>query len=229
MSMGLETHTTAGQETGATDSRNHRGGSVVNSGMTYLRLMAIAIFAAAASGFGQNSGICATPLSWPAKAGMTLTVESRSGEVDFAGSDQEGIRVSCKTGDEDRSGEVHVSFERTGDFAKLRVSGGPDSNFHIRIEVPRRTNLRVHVSAGELRVDDVTGDKELSLNAGEIRVSGVNASEYRSVNASVGVGGLSASSFGVGKCGFFRSFDKESLSGAYRLHAHLLTGNIQLD
>lgn len=197
--------------------------------MATLRFAAIAIFLVAASGFGQSSGTCAAPFSWPAKAGMTLTVESRSGEVDFAGSDQEGIRISCKTGDEDRSGEVHVHIEQTGDFSKLRISGGPDNNFHVRIEVPRRTNLRVHVAAGELRVDDIAGDKELSLNAGEIRVSGVNSSEYRSVNASVGVGGLSASSFGVGKCGFFRSIDKESLSGAYRLRAHLLTGNIQLD
>lgn len=197
--------------------------------MAYLRFAAIAIFAAAASGFGQNSGTCATPLSWPAKAGMTLTVESRSGEVDFAGSDQEGIRISCKTGDEDLSGEVHVHIEQTGDFSKLRISGGPDSNFHVRIEVPRRTNLRVHVAAGELRVDNIAGDKELSLNAGEIRVSGVNASEYRSVDASVGVGGLSASAFGVGKGGFFRSIDKDALSGTFHLHAHLLTGNIQLD
>lgn len=197
--------------------------------MRYLRLVAIAIFAVAASGLAQNAGTCATPFSWPAKQGATLTVESRSGEVVFAGSDQEGIRVSCKTGDEDRSGEVHIKFEQTGDFSKLRVSGGPDSNFHIRIEVPRRTNLRVQVTAGDLRVEDVAGDKDLSLNAGEIRVTGVNQSAYRSIDASVGVGGLSATSFGVGKGGFFRSFNKDALGGTFRLRAHLMTGNIQLD
>jgi hypothetical protein len=160
---------------------------------------------------------------------MTLTIESRSGEVVVDGSDQDGLRVTCTLEDADRAGNVHIEFERTGDFGKLRLSGGPSNNVHIRVEVPRRTDLRLRVPAGEVRVEQVSGDKDIALSAGEITVSNVNGTEYRSVKASVDVGAVSATEFGVGKGGFFRSFTRETPGGLYRLRAHLISGNVQLN
>jgi hypothetical protein len=160
---------------------------------------------------------------------MTMTIESRSGEIDVVGSDQAGIRVSCTLEDLDRAKDVHIQFEQTGDFGRLRLHGGIVNNLRIRIELPRRTNLRLRVPAGELRVEQVSGDKDIALSAGEIVVSNVNGSEYRSVEATVDVGAVSASAFGVGKGGFFRSFTKDSPGGLYRLRAHLISGNVQLN
>lgn len=187
------------------------------------------MLAGTCGGFAQNSGTCAAPVAFPAKAGMTITIESRSGEVDIVGSDQAGVRVSCTLNDSERSGEVRIRFEQTGDFAKLDVRGGPTNNVRIRIEVPKRTDLKLRVPAGELRVDQVSGDKDVDLNAGEIVISDVNAKEYRTVDATVDVGAVSASAFGVGKGGFFRSFSKDSPGGRYRLRAHLISGNVQLN
>jgi hypothetical protein len=197
--------------------------TILQSGILLLML------AGACGGFAQSSGTCAAPVAFPAKAGMTLTIESRSGEVDIVGSDQDGVRVSCTLNDSERAGEVHIRFEQTGDFAKLEVHGGPTNNVRIRIEVPKRTGLKLRVPAGELRVDQVSGDKDVDLNAGEIVISDVNAKEYRTVDATVDVGAVSASAFGVGKGGFFRSFSKDSPGGLYRLRAHLISGNVQLN
>jgi hypothetical protein len=204
--------------------------SVVDTPMTCLRpCTAILLAAGACSGVAQNSGTCATAVSFPARAGMTMTIESRSGEIDVVGSDQAGIRVSCTLEDLDRAKDVHIQFEQTGDFGRLRLHGGIVNNLRIRIELPRRTNLRLRVPAGELRVEQVSGDKDIALSAGEIVVSNVNGSEYRSVEATVDVGAVSASAFGVGKGGFFRSFTKDSPGGLYRLRAHLISGNVQLN
>lgn len=198
--------------------------------MTHLRLLpSVLVLAGAWSALAQNSATCATPASFPARSGMTLTIESRSGEVDIVGSDQLGVRVSCTLDDQDRAGEVHIQFEQTGDFARLKLHGGPSNNVHIRIEMPRRTDLRLRVPAGEVKVDQVSGNKDIDLNAGEIVVSNVNGKEYRTVNATVDVGAVSASAFGVGKGGFFRNFSKDSPGGQFRLRAHLISGNVQLN
>lgn len=182
-----------------------------------------------AAGFAQGSGTCAAPFSAPLRAGIALTIESRSGEVDVMGSDRDGVRVTCTLDDTDRAKDVRIELERSGDFGKLRLRGGPTNNVRIRIELPRRTDLKLRVPAGEVRIDQVSGDKDISLSAGEITVSHVNGAEYRSVKASVDVGAVNATEFGVGKGGFFRSFTRDSAGGLYRLRAHLISGNVQLN
>lgn len=185
--------------------------------------------AGASIGVAQNTGSCASPISAPARPGMTLTVESLSGEIVVAGSDQAGIRISCTLEDTGRAEEVRMEFEKTGDFGKLRVHGNSINNLKVRIEVPRRTSLKLRAPAGEVRVEQVSGDKDIAISAGEVQVSGVNEAEYREVKAAVGVGAVSASEFGEGKGGFFRKFERDSPKGLYRLRIHIMTGNIQLD
>jgi len=212
-----------------------KSGNISNSVIVkrFMRALCIVAFvvtqASAVAALAQSAGTCAATYSAPAKAGMTLTIESRPAEAVLTGSDREGIRVSCTVSESSRAAEVKIHFEQTGDFGKLRVDGGPSNNMHIRIELPRKTNLKLRVPAGEVRVDQLAGDKDILLKAGEIVVSGVTASEYRSVDASVGVGAVSAEAWGVRKGGFLRNFTKESAGGTYRLHAHLISGNIQLD
>jgi hypothetical protein len=197
--------------------------------MNHWRWYALVCLLGSSAGFAQSSGTCAAAFSAPLRAGSALTIESRSGEVDVVGSDQQGLRVTCTLDDADRARDVHVEFEQTGDFAKLRLRGGPTNNVRIRIELPRRTDLKLRVPAGEVRIDQVSGDKDISLSAGEITVSHVNGAEYRTVQASVGVGAVNATEFGVGKGGFFRSFSRDTAGGLYRLRAHLISGNVQLN
>ena len=198
--------------------------------MTNRRLGIFAILAAGAiAAAAQTSGTCAAPLAFPAKPGNSIAIESRSGEVDIVGKDQEGVRVTCTLDDLDRAKDVHIEFEQTGDFGKLLVRGGWVHNLKVRIELPRRVDLKLRVPAGEVRVEEINGDKDIALGAGEINVSNVTGKEYRSVKATVDVGAVNAQAFGVGKGGFFRSFERDTPGGLYKLRAHLTSGNIQLN
>jgi hypothetical protein len=82
--------------------------------------------------------------------------------------------------------------------------------------------------AGEVRVEEVKGDKDIEVGAGQITISSIHDEDYRSVNASVSIGEVQARAFGTDKGGFFRSFTRKNLKGDYRLHAHVTTGEIDL-
>jgi hypothetical protein len=190
-------------------------------------LLSVAITGA---GLAQTSGTCAAPFESPLKSGGTLSIASRSGEVVVVGTDREKVRVSCVLDDPGDAKSVQLSWSGIEGYRKLQVhGGGAIHNFHVRIEVPRKCNLKLEVPAGDVRVNDLVGDKEVELHAGEIVISPVLAADYRSASASVGVGDLSASAFGVQKDGFFRSFSRENASGQYRLRVHLATGTINLN
>jgi len=198
--------------------------------MRYPRLGSFLLLLAGVSGAAaQNSGTCAAPIVFSSKSGTELTIESRSGEIDLVGSDKDGIRVDCNLEDLDHAQDVRIQFEQTGDFARLLVRGGSVHNLKIHIEVPRRTNFKLRVPAGQVKVDQVSGDKDIALAAGQIVVSNVTGAEYRSVDASVGVGEVRAQSFGIEKGGFFRKFSRESPGGHYRLRAHLISGSVELN
>jgi len=180
-------------------------------------------------GIAQTSGTCAAPFEAPLKSGAALSIDSRSAEIQIVGTDQEAIRVSCTIKQPEQAKEIVFQFSEGKTSSKLRLKGGPTNNVRIRIEVPRTTSLTIHAPAGVLGVDGVTGDKDMELHAGEITVSHVDGAEYKSVEASVGVGEVRASAFGIEKGGFLRKFTKENAGGKYRLHARVGSGSIQLN
>jgi hypothetical protein len=60
-------------------------------------------------------------------------------------------------------------------------------------------------------------------------VTSPNDGTYKSIDASVDIGQVNASAWGVDKGGFFRSFTKTTADGEYRLRAHVMTGQIDLE
>lgn len=191
-------------------------------------LVCLGMAACGLSARGQ-SGTCAAPFAAPSETGMRLMVGARSAEVDLVGTDQRQIRVTCTLDDAARAAEVQIRLRNKDGIERLAIEGGPSNNVHIVIEVPRQTHLRVRVPAGEVRIKDVTGDKDIDIHAGELIVSGVNPQQYRWVDASVEIGEVRASQFSVDEGGFFRSVKRSSPNGLYRLEAHILTGEIQLN
>lgn len=178
---------------------------------------------------GQSSGTCAAPISLPFPANMRLAIEAKPSEVDVTGTDEPGIRIRCTLDDESRAGEVQIRFDRTGDTGTLDIHGGPHNNLHIRIEVPWHTDLKLHIPAGEVRIDKVKGDKLIDAGAGEIVISGFEPQQYRYVHAWVNIGDVNARAYGADKGGFFRSLERTNADGLYRLEAHVITGSIKLN
>jgi hypothetical protein len=146
--------------------------------------------------------------------------------LQITGSDDDKIKVHFWSDREDTR-DVKVRLDSSGNTADLYVSEGPHNDFHVEIQVPRKSDLYLRITAGKVDINDVAGDKNIELSAGDLTVQVGDADDYREVEASVYTGNLSASPFGESKGGLFRSFHQKG-HGEYRLYAHVGAGQIRL-
>lgn len=189
------------------------------------------LLAVGATGFAETVGDCGHPIEAPLRARADVVIDSRPAAVEIVGTDADTIRVSCTVDREDYASYVELRFDGTPGYGRLNIRGNDfhNANLKIRIEVPRKTNLRFHMGAGQVTVRNVAGDKDIDLYAGQIIVDTPEKGSYRRVDASVDIGDVKAAAFGVDRGGFFRSFTKTEQNGEYRLRAHVLTGEIDLE
>ena len=122
---------------------------------------------------------------------------------------------------------IKVEIKPTASIADVYVSETPPNDFQATIEVPRHSTLWARLSAGELHVEDLEGDKNLEVLAGRIQIDIPHPELYGHRDASVTTGSIESSAFDVSKGGLFRSFEQQG-PGKYRLHAHVMTGEIDL-
>jgi len=167
------------------------------------------------------------PLAADFPAGGQLRLHIRSGEIHIVGSDENKITVHVGGKRGEDSTDMRAHFESSDNSGDLRVTGGPSNDVTITVQVPRNSNLRVRVFAGEVEVKDVTGDKDVVLNAGDLNIVVGSAADYAHVEASVTTGSIDASAFGGSRDGLFRSFQKSG-NGKYRLVAHVGAGDLTL-
>lgn len=173
---------------------------------------------------------CGQVLDAPLRPGSTLLIDSRSAGLEITATATEAIHVTCTADSATRMQDVRIRFAGSGGNNKLEIHGGDSGHggIQLHIEVPKRTNLQVRMGAGEVKVENVKGDKDIALYAGQITISSPDRWDYRNVDASVDVGQVSAPAYGVDKGGFFRHFTHSDGSGEFQLHAHVTTGEIDL-
>lgn len=160
-------------------------------------------------------------------SGGRLKLQLRSGEVTVRGSDQNKIIVRFEGRTDQELKDVKVHFTASGSDGKLQIMGGPRNDFRIRIEIPKNSNLELRVSAGDVSVEDLVGDKDVEMWAGDLTLQVGNTADYGRVDASVRAGDLDLGPFGVSKSGLFRSYETTG-SGTHRLHVHLTAGDVEL-
>ena len=168
---------------------------------------------------------CESPFTATVAPGSRLRLDIRPAHIDIRGADGDGVRVTCTARDGSLPSSVSVSLQN----GELKVTGGPtggDHNLRIRIDVPRRTDLYVRSTAGNLTIRDVKGEKDVELTAGNIEIHAGPPSEYRSVELSARAGNIEARPFGIHRSGLFRSEKRSGLPGQYRLTAHVTAGNV---
>jgi hypothetical protein len=184
------------------------------------------------AGFAETKIPCGQTISHPLQSRAVLIIDSKPAGLQIVGTDEDAIHVSCTAGSDETASDVAIHFSPTANGGKLSIEGPrlghENNNLEIRIEVPRRTNLSVRMFAGQVKVEEVKGDKDIALGAGQITISSIHDGEYRSVNASVSIGEVQARAFGADKGGFFRTFSRKNSIGDYRLQAHVTTGEIDL-
>ena len=197
---------------------------------TLSALAAAVVLAWNLAGLARAEVPCGPALETPLRPRAVLRVHSRPAGLEIVGTDQAELRVSCTSSDEGGAPHIHIRFQGNPDNGTLTIAGDlhEGNSLRVRIEVPRKTSLRVDMSAGEVKVEEIAGDKDIDLYAGRIAISSVRPWDYRSVDVSVSVGAVKAPVYGTEKGGFFRGLTKEAADGEYSLHAHVITGEIDL-
>lgn len=124
-------------------------------------------------------------------------------------------------------GSAKVELSGSGTQAKVVVRDTPHNNFLATIDVPKTVDLTVRLSAGNLTMAAITGNKDIESSAGNVEIGIADPKEYASVDASAQAGDIDASAFGGSKSGLFPHFTWSG-SGKYTIRAKLGAGNLAL-
>lgn len=158
--------------------------------------------------------------NWP------LEIELGSGDYQIVASGSDSIAVVYDDSNVDATRNVKVQIDSGHGQNHLKIAG-PKSNFHAVIEVPRKTDLRVRMSAGGLSIGDVEGNKDIEMLAGNLELNSLHPQDYAQADFSVRIGDVHAPLPKLARSGLSRSF-KTSGPGKYRLHAHVGVGDLML-
>lgn len=160
-------------------------------------------------------------------SGGRLRVHTQSGDVRVTGAESDKITIRFEGKKAEDVEDVEVQFRKTAAGGDLKISGGPRNDFHIRIEIPRETDLYLRMPFGALQVEKVRGNKDVELHAGDVEIEIGDPNDYSHIEASVTTGGLDSAPLGISKGGLFRSFKRDG-PGKYQLHAHVGSGELDL-
>jgi hypothetical protein len=159
-------------------------------------------------------------------SGGTVRLNLSAGDYDIVASPDDRIRVT-RTGRHADDDRVDVGIDVRGSRATVDVDGPLGDGVDARIELPRRTDVVISLSAGDLRMEGIEGSKDVTMRAGDLNIAVGAREQYRHVDASVKIGDLNAEPFDVRKEGFFRSFEWKG-KGSYDISAHLMVGDLKL-
>ena len=156
-----------------------------------------------------------------------IRMDLSAGEYRISASKDNRIRVEWSVRDADALTKVHARADVRDRDASITTDGPSNKGFKVELRVPDKSDLFVRLTAGDLRIEGIQGNKDVELHAGDVRIDVGRTEDYHSVDASVWAGDIKAAPFGVFKDGLFRSFDWSG-KGPYRLHAKLKAGDLRL-
>ena len=139
------------------------------------------------------------------------------------------LRYTIKSRHERNIKDSRLDFDVRGTDANLEFHAPRSGNtqFDVELEVPANTHLDVHQKVGDLSVENIDGDKDLSLGVGDIRIANEHTG-YRLVNASTGIGDVNSDGYGETR-GWLGKTLKYHGEGKYELRAHVGVGDITLE
>jgi hypothetical protein len=164
-------------------------------------------------------------------AGGTLHVRLSVGDLRISRGDSNTIhlRYTVKSRRESNVKDAKVEFDVRGKDARIEFHSPTSGNtqFDVELEVPPNTSLDVHEKVGDMTVENIEGDKDLSLSVGDIRVD-TGHSGYRLVHASTSIGDVNGNGYGETR-GWLGKTLKYHGEGKYELRAHVSVGDITLE
>ena len=164
-------------------------------------------------------------------AGGLVHVRLSVGDIHIKRGDTNKISLhyTIKSRHEQNVKEARVDFDVHGTDATIEfhAPSGGNTEFDVELDVPQNSNLEVHAKVGDVTVEDVEGDKDLTLGVGDIRINSGHAG-YRVVNASTGIGDVNGDAYGE-TSGWLGKTLKYHGDGKYELRAHVGVGDIHLE
>jgi hypothetical protein len=155
-----------------------------------------------------------------------IRMDLSAGDYRITGTRDHVIRLTWSVRTPDQLSKVKARADVRGSDATI-TTDGPSNNFKVTIQVPSRSDLHVRLSAGDLTVQQIEGNKDVEVHAGDVDIDVGRAEDYHAVDAAIWAGEIDAGPFHIAKEGLFRSFDWKG-QGPYRLHAHLKAGDLRL-
>jgi hypothetical protein len=165
-----------------------------------------------------------TPVSEkPFAAGGSLEMRLDAGNYVIRSAAEDRIRVSFGR----NTAKAGVELTSNDSHASLAVKDTPKGNFRASIEVPRTTNLVIHLKAGNLELAGVAGNKDIDSGAGNVQIAVGDPNDYSDVDASLTAGDIDAGAFGKSGSGINPHVTWTG-HGKYSLRAKLGAGNLVL-
>jgi hypothetical protein len=193
-----------------------------------IALLAVAALVAspAARSTAVQESLESRELSKPFSPAGRIHLDLSAGDYTIQGTDEPNIRVSWRTRSDRDAARVRMDVRVSGSNATVRTRG-PHSGFRVQVDVPRRSDLDMTLTAGDLRVRRIEGNKRLSMWAGDVTIEVGETEMYRRVDATVKAGEISPRPFGRSTGGLFRSFRWDG-KGKYTIDATLFAGDLKL-
>ena len=185
---------------------------------------AVAILATTLS--ARDSGTSGS-LERPFASNGTVKMDLVAGDYQITGGPDDRVRLDWTVRDPEALARVRARADVRDRELSITTDGPGNKGLKFIITVPARSDLYVRLSAGDLTIEDVHGNKDVELRAGDLRIDVGRAEDYHRVDASLWAGDISAPPFRVSKGGLFRSFNWTG-TGQFRLHAHLMAGDLDL-
>jgi hypothetical protein len=190
------------------------------AGAALLAVLPLGIFAAQSPTDRQG-------VERPFRSGGTVSLDLSAGAYVVRGTPDEAIKVRWKTRSAADASRVQTDVATEGQSASIRTRG-PKDGFDVEIDLPSRSHINLSLSAGDLKVRGLEGNKTVSMWAGDVLIEVGPAEQYKSVEASVRAGDLTMHAFGLGNTGgLFRS-RSWSGPGKYTIKATLTAGDLKL-
>lgn len=159
--------------------------------------------------------------------GGTVVMNLSAGDYRIEGRADDKIRVDWRVDRSSDAENVKARIDVRGTKAVIETSSAKHGGVHYTIDVPSRSDIEVDLTAGDLEVRGIEGNKRIESWAGDLSIEVGRPEQYRSVEASVRAGDLSARPFNVTKGGLFRSFTRTG-TGPYSLRVKLVAGDLTL-
>ena len=98
----------------------------------------------------------------------------------------------------------------------------------VTLYVPASTALNVNLDIGDLTIDGIAGDKDLSMNIGDLKLGDLDAENYASVKIGTSIGSVKDDVFGAQTLGGFDKTKDIIGTGKYHIRANVSIGSISL-